>query len=365
MIQEENNLDSKLLNSLKERPQYLVVLFTVMVTTLSLFLVKSFLGYKIVALIYLLIVSIKAMFLEFKPTLLSAFLSALLWNFLFIPPTFTFHISEPEDVLMFIMFFVVALVNIVFQNRIRKIESESRSKEENERTLKLYSTLLNSLSHELRTPIATIIGSIDTIKGNKEKLSPANYDLLLNEIEIAGNRLDYQVENLLNMSRLESGMLKLKLDWCDVNEMIYLLIEKQFDGNARILFKEVNSFPLCKMDMGLTEQVLINLISNSLQYNSEDCQVIIRITTEAENLIIEIKDNGKGVSQEYLPHLFEKFYRVPNTKSGGTGLGLSIVKGFVDAMNGTIFVENIDPKGLCFTISIPVEMTYLNSIKNE
>lgn len=358
-------MDSKLLNSLKERPQYLVVLFIVMVTTLSLFLVKSFLGYKIVALIYLLIVSIKAMFLEFKPTLLSAFLSALLWNFLFIPPIFTFHISEPEDVLMFIMFFVVALVNIVFQNRIRKIEAKSRLKEENERTLKLYSTLLNSLSHELRTPIATIIGSIDTIKGNKEKLSTANYDLLLNEIEIAGNRLDYQVENLLNMSRLESGMLKLKLDWCDVNEMIYLLIEKQFDGNARILFKEVNNFPLCKMDMGLTEQVLINLISNSLQYNSQDCQVIIGISTESENLIIEIKDNGKGVSQEYLPHLFEKFYRVPNTKSGGTGLGLSIVKGFVDAMNGIIFVENVAPKGLCFRISLPVEMTYLNSIKNE
>ncbi|WP_248574843.1 ATP-binding protein [Flavobacterium sp. H122] len=358
-------MNSKLLNSLKERPQYLVVLFIVAVTTLSLFVVKSFIGYKIVALIYLLIVSIKAMFLDFKPTLLSAFLSALFWNFLFIPPTFTFHISEPEDVLMFIMFFVVALVNIVFQNRIRKIEAKSRQKEENERTLKLYSTLLNSLSHELRTPIATIIGAIDTIKDSKDKLSSTNYDLLLNEIEIAGNRLDYQVENLLNMSRLESGMLKLKLDWCDVNEMVYLLIEKQFDGNARIIFEEVNNFPLCKMDMGLTEQVLINLIGNSLQYNYENCQVIISISTESENLIIEIKDNGVGVLPEYLPYLFEKFYRVPNTKSGGTGLGLSIVKGFVDAMNGTIFVENVTPKGLCFKITIPVEMTYLNNIKNE
>lgn len=305
------------------------------------------------------------MFLEFKPTLLAAFLSALLWNFIFIPPTFTFHISEPEDVLMFIMFFAVALVNIVFQYRIRKIENKSRLKEESERTLKLYSTLLNSLSHELRTPIATIIGSVDTIKGNKETLSQSNYDLLLNEIEIAGSRLDYQVENLLNMSRLESGMLKLKLDWCDINELIYLLIEKQFDGNKRILFQEVNDFPLCKIDIGLTEQILINLISNSLQYNEIDKVVKIAIETQEDKLVYTIQDNGKGVATEFLPNLFDKFYRVPNSKSGGTGLGLSIVKGFVDAMNGTIFVENCIPTGLCFTIEIPTEMTYLNNIKNE
>ncbi len=358
-------MNSKLLNSLKERPQYLVVLFIVAITTLSLFVVKSFIGYKIVALIYLLIVSIKAMFLDFKPTLLSAFLSALFWNFLFIPPTFTFHISEPEDVLMFIMFFVVALVNIVFQNRIRKIEAKSRQKEENERTLKLYSTLLNSLSHELRTPIATIIGAIDTIKDNKDKLSSTNYDLLLNEIEIAGNRLDYQVGNLLNMSRLESGMVHLKLDWCDINEHIYLLIEKQFDGNKRILFHEVNDFPLCKIDIGLSEQILINLISNSLQYNEDDKVVEIKIAVQDNRLIYTIQDNGKGVENEFLSSLFDKFYRVPNSKAGGTGLGLSIVKGFVDAMNGTILVENMSPSGLSFKIEIPAEMTYLNNIKNE
>lgn len=365
LILEENNLDSKLLNSLKERPQYLVVLFTVALTTLSLFIAKAFLGYKVIALIYLLIVSIKAMFLDFKPTLLSAFLSALLWNFLFIPPTFTFHISEPEDVLMFIMFFVVALVNIVFQNRIRKIEAKSRLKEENERTLQLYSTLLNSLSHELRTPIATIIGAIDTIKDNKDKLSSTNYDLLLNEIEIAGDRLDYQVENLLNMSRLESGMVHLKLDWCDINEQIFLLIEKQFDGNKRILFQEVNDFPLCKIDIGLTEQILINLISNSLQYNDQDKTVAIKIEAKENTLVYTIQDNGRGVEKEFLSSLFDKFYRVPNSKAGGTGLGLSIVKGFVDAMNGTIFVENVSPSGLSFTIEIPAEMTYLNNIKNE
>ena len=358
-------MNSKTLNYLKSKPQYVVVVLIVLTSATTFYFLKSLLGYKIIALLFLLIVSIKAMFLEFKPTLLAAFLSALLWNFIFIPPTFTFHISEPEDVLMFIMFFVVALVNIVFQYRIRKIENKSRLKEENERTLKLYSTLLNSLSHELRTPIATIIGSIDTIKENKDKLSPSNFDLLLNEIEIAGSRLDYQVENLLNMSRLESGMLKLKLDWCDINELIYLLIEKQFDGNKRILFQEVNDFPLCKIDIGLTEQILINLISNSLQYNEIDKEVRIAIEAQENKLVYKIQDNGKGVEPEFLPSLFEKFYRVPNSKSGGTGLGLSIVKGFVDAMSGTIFVENVIPNGLSFTIEIPTEMTYLNNIKNE
>lgn len=353
------------LYSLNQKPQYLVVIILVSITTLTLFFANSFFGYKIVAFIYLLIVSILAMFFKFKPTLLAAFLSALFWNFIFIPPTFTFHISQPEDVLMFFMFFVVALVNIVFQNRIKTIEDNNRLKKEDERALKLYNVLLNSLSHELRTPIATIIGSIDTIKLNKERLSISNYELLLNEIEIAGNRLNYQVENLLNMSRLEAGMLSLKLDWCDVNELIYLLIEKHFDGNKRIHFEAVNNFPLCKIDIGLTEQILINLIKNSLQYNLSDKFVRIDLKTTNKGLKIIIKDNGKGVSNEYLLSLFDKFYRVPNTQAGGVGLGLSIVKGFIEAMNGNVFVKNIEPSGLYFEIDIPVELTYINNIKNE
>ena len=358
-------MNYKLLFSLKNKTQYLFVIITIVITTLSLYLVKPILGYKIIAFIYLLIVSVKAMFLDFRSTLLAAFLSALLWNFIFIPPTFTFLISEPEDLLMFIMFFMVALVNIVFQYRIRKIENEKRLDEEKERTLKLYTTFLNSLSHELRTPIATIIGSIDTIKTNKEKISESNYDLLLNEIEIAGNRLNHQVENMLNMSRLEAGMLRLKSDWCDINELVYLLIENQFQGNTRIIFNDKPNFPLCKIDIGITEQILSNLIRNSLQYNENDKKVTIDIETTSDKLIFFIEDNGKGVSSEHLPNLFTKFYRVPNSQSGGTGLGLSIVKGFVESMNGTITIENKISGGLKFKIEIPTEMTYLNNINNE
>ena len=122
---------------------------------------------------------------------------------------------------MFLMYFVIALINAVLTYKIRQVERKIRDEKEKEKTIKLYNTLLNSLSHELRTPISTIIGAIDTIKDNGTKLTESNISDLYTEIEIAGFRLNRQVENLLSMSRLEAGILKPKLDWCDVNELVF------------------------------------------------------------------------------------------------------------------------------------------------
>ena len=166
----------------------------------------EFIGYRIVALILLLVVSLLAMLIDIFPVLVTALLSALIWNFFFIPPTFTFHIGTPEDALMFLMYFVIAMINAVLTFKIREFERKARDKEEKEKSIKLYNILLNSLSHELRTPIATIIGAIDTIKDNETKLSNNNKKELYSEIEIASFRLNRQVENLLNMSRLEAGI---------------------------------------------------------------------------------------------------------------------------------------------------------------
>ena len=124
-----------------------------------------------------------------------------------------------------IMYFLIALINAALTYKIRQVEKASRKKEEKANTVKLYDTLLNSLSHELRTPIATIIAATDNLQSN-DKLTTENKEQLVTEIAKASFRLNQQVENLLNMSRLESGFIKPKKDWCDINEIVYSTVKK-------------------------------------------------------------------------------------------------------------------------------------------
>lgn len=318
------------------------------------------------ALILLMSVSILAMLFDILPVLIASLLSALIWNFFFIPPTLTFHIDNAEDLLMFLLYFFIALVNAVLTFKIRKEEKKARDKEEKENTIKLYNTLLNSLSHELRTPISTIIGAVDTLRENKEKISEPNQNELLDQISIASLRLNRQVENLLNMSRLETGMLKLNLDWCDTNELISSVIQKlSLTHKQKIIFEPNESLPLFKLDSLVIEQVLQNLLHNAIHYTPPNAEITILTNSIAGIFFIYVSDTGSGIPIHEQPLLFDKFYRLPHSKTGGSGLGLSIVKGFIEAHNGKVNVENNTHGGATFVVQIPAETSYLNNLKNE
>ena len=265
------------------------------------------------------------------------------------------------------MYFIIAMVHAVLTYKIRQIQKDARKKEEKANTLKLYNTLLNSLSHELRTPIATIIGASDNLLMNANKLTDDNKANLLSEISLASLRLNQQVENLLNMSRLESGFIQPKKDWCDVNELIYASIKHMEDhsDDHKIVVQVKENLPLFKLDVGLMEQVLYNLISNAIIYTPVNSTVIITADCAGNNCIIIVEDDGKGFPAEEKEKAFEKFYRLKYSKTGGTGLGLSIAKGFVEAHNGTIRLESSNSGGAKFTIEIPTEISSLNDLKNE
>jgi two-component system sensor histidine kinase KdpD len=345
---------------------FISIVLVFIVSTICFFLSK-YIDYRITALILLMTVSLIAMLFDILPVLLTAILSGLILNFFFIQPLFTFHITNTEDILLFLMYLIIALVNAVLTFKIKEVESKARDKEEKEKTIKLYDTLLNSLSHELRTPIATIIGAIDTLKENKNKLSENNQTELLEEIDKASIRLNRQVENLLNMSRLETGMLKLKQDWCDINELIYTVIQKitPIKKEHIINFIPDEKLPLFKLDAGLIEEIVQNLVTNAILYTPKNTIINISVSYEFNNCVLSVSDNGKGFPENQIQFVFDKFYRLPNTKTGGSGLGLSIVKGFVEAHNGTIKLENKINSGACFTIIIPTETSYLNNLKNE
>jgi two-component system sensor histidine kinase KdpD len=220
---------------------------------------------------------------------------------------------------------------------------------------KLYKTLFNSISHELRIPVTTIMGASDTLM-TQDYPEEIRQRLFL-QINLASIRLNRLIENLLNMSRLESGLISPRPDWCDVHDLANKV--------ASALRQELTPFklaviipadtPMVRIDYGLTEQVIYNLVLNATQYAPERSRIRLKIFYDNRYLVIQVMDRGKGFPESDLPSIFNKFYRGKDALAGGTGLGLSIVKGFVEAQKGDVIAENRQNGGAKFTIKIPVE----------
>ncbi len=226
---------------------------------------------------------------------------------------------------------------------------------------KLYKTLFSSISHELRIPVTTIMGAADTLLSDEHSQEVRKN--LQEEIFIASERLNRLIENLLNISRLESGRIRPKLDWCDVNDLV-----SQVLGTLRNEVREFNievvippDMPLVKIDFGLMEQVLHNLIYNATQHADKSSTIRIKMYYDAPDFILQVMDRGAGFPKDTLPYIFNKFYRVEGAKTMGTGLGLSIVKGFVEAHNGTVTAENRIHGGAKFTVKIPTGKPEFNN----
>jgi two-component system sensor histidine kinase KdpD len=348
-------------NKIELKKQYLLSILVVCLVAALCFACSAYIGPEVVAFILLVTLSVIAMFFVILPVLVTALLSALIWDYFFLTPRFRFQVKNTEDEIMLSMYFVIASINAVLTFKIRQVEKLARTREEKARALKLYKTLLNSLSHEFRTPIATIIGSTDNLLTNSA-LSDNDKEKLLSEISIASLRLNRQVENLLNMSRLESGVIEPKKDWCDVNELIVDVIQGLDEQlkNHQVEIDVKDNFPLFRIDYGLMEQVLYNLVHNASQYTPQGSRIKICADCSGEQLLIAVEDNGIGLPEDETGKVFEKFYRPKHAPAGGTGLGLSIVKGFVEAHNGTVGLENKPLHGARFVLNIPAEKLLLN-----
>jgi len=489
--------------------QYLSVFLFVTLVSVVFYFVKDFIGYQIVSFGLLFLVSILAIFYGTGPILLAATLSALIWDYFFIPPQFTLHIGRPEDMLMLMMFFIIAILNGILTSRLRRQEIKTRIREERTNALyqltkdlnaissynevtrvaasyikkyfqldcvilikdeenhlkiqphtdsgivmtenemsianwvfkhsakagrltdtlpsgeftyyplqgnsgnmgviavkqtvafthgeelfwdtflsqitgkyereflrdatkrsyliseseKLYKTLFNSISHELRIPVATIMGATDTLL--TQEYHEDTRKKLYSEINTASVRLNRLIENLLNMSRLETGRITPHPDWCDVHDLANSVLESLANELKPFKISVVipANMPLVLIDFGLMEQVLHNLILNSTQHSLPDTQIRLKFFYDNGFLNIQVMDRGTGFHHSELTSVFNKFYRGKDAKAGGTGLGLSIVKGFIKAHKGTVAAENRKNGGALFRIKIPVEISDINSLK--
>ncbi len=238
----------------------------------------------------------------------------------------------------------------------RELLAEENSKNlmarESERLGKI---LLNTVSHELRTPLTTIKGSITALMDSSTGADREARDILLSETLTATDRLNGIVENLLSMSRLESGMLRLKRSETDVFDLASVVADalRRQTADHPFTIEIDENVPPISVDFILMVQVLSNIVQNAVYYTPAGTPIELAVERKGRDVSITVSDAGRGVAPEELPHLFDTFFRGKKAASGGVGLGLSICKGIVEAHGGKIRAYNNRRGGLSVAIALP------------
>jgi two-component system sensor histidine kinase KdpD len=226
-------------------------------------------------------------------------------------------------------------------------------------TEKLRSALLTSISHDLRTPLASILGSATSLKQYRGQMGETDQEQLLATIQEEAERLNHFIANLLDMTRLESGALVPNLEPVDLGDVVGSVLRrvKPLVQQHKITLDIEQGLPMPRLDPVLFEQVLFNLLDNAAKYAPAGTAITLRARREGAAVKVQVLDEGPGLPEEDRERVFDKFYRVRagDKQRAGTGLGLAIARGFMEAMGGTITAANrSDAQGAVFTLTLPV-----------
>ena len=305
------------------------------------------------------------MILSRGPVLLAATLSAVSWNFLFIPPRFTLHIDKVEDALTFMTYFVIALTVGGLTAQLKAREHLAAQVQLAKNSERLRKTLLDCVSHELKTPLAAIgAASQELLRLAANGRDAQMLQELAREIHDGSHRLNRVVNNLLDMNRLESGVVQPNREWCDVRELLDSAIESEGESvNGREVRLDVpENTPLALIDHLLIEQAVAKLLANAGSYTPSKLPIEVDAECHNGRLRICVSDRGPGLGPGLAERVFEKFYRADARRAGGLGLGLAIARGFVEAHGGKLTAENRDGGGARFVVEMPVRVMDPNSV---
>lgn len=258
------------------------------------------------------------------------------------------RLAENEEFLRTISFMIGSSI---IREKIVKIRQKTMVEEETE---KLYSIILSSISHELKTPVTSIALSASGLCDDKLSGDKITREVLINDILEANDRLNRIITNLLDMTRIESGRLKLNLQWNDINDLLTVASHKYINELKDYNFiKEINEvLPPIKLDFGLVEQVISNLLYNAIIHTKPGTTIIMTAGIENSDIYIEIKDDGGGI--QAIDKIFNKFYKERPKKTGGLGIGLSICKAIIEFHKWTLEAHNNEIGGVTFKIIIPI-----------
>ena len=311
------------------------------------------LSYNALGYIYLLAVIALSLRIGRWPAIGAAVLSGLAWNFFFVPPRLSFSVLHFDESLLLTTYFAVALIAGQL-TALRSAADRATMLVESER---MHQTLLDSVSHELKTPIAVFRTALEQLSTG----DPYRREILIAELRMATQRLDNLVGNLLNQTRLESGVLRPKMDWCAARDLVAAArraVGSRLAGHpveVQIPF----DFPIFLADAALMEQAIANLLLNASVHTPAGTRISVTVGSldDPNRVFISVEDNGPGVPVELRERIFDKFSRGPDSRSGGVGLGLSIVKGFMLAQGGDVAVVPVPTGGARFTLLVPFSVS--------
>jgi len=238
-----------------------------------------------------------------------------------------------------------------------QLAEQARQSQLLQATEKLQTALLNSISHDLRTPLVSITGALSSLREDGVALDDATRRNLIDTASGEAERLNHLVGNLLDMTRVEAGAMRVAQEPCDVQDAIGSALERLeslLKGRAVNVALPAN-LPLVSMDFVLIVQVLVNLLDNAAKYSTPGTTIDVSARVANAHLEIAIADRGVGIPPEDLSRVFDKFYRVQRPDGViGTGLGLAICKGIVEAHHGNIQAKNRQGGGTIVVLRLPL-----------
>lgn len=283
------------------------------------------------------------------PSVIAASLAVLAFDFCFVAPRFTFAVAEPHHLLTFAAMFAAGLVISSLTARLRHQERIVQQASARAHVEELRSSLLSAVSHDLRTPLAVITGAATTLRDEGSSLTPAARDDLLTSIVEDARRLERVLSNLLQLTRIESGLVPAR-EWIPVEELVGAALTRMEDalGDLRVVL-DIPGDLLVSVDPVLFEQVLINLIDNAIKHGAPPFE--LRAGRTERTLTLTVSDHGPGIPESKRPFVFEKFARA--STAPGTGLGLAVVRAIVEAHAGAVSIDGATPGGARVNVTLP------------
>lgn len=311
-----------------------------------------------IAMVYLLAVVVIALTFSRGAAIASSVLCVAAFDFVFVPPRGTFTVDDVQYLLTFTIMLSVALViSGLMANRRRAAETQAALTIEAE-TERIRSTLLASISHDLRTPLAVMAGASSSLAEGGERLSAAERGALAKSIYNQARDMSEQVAKVLQMTRLETGAITLERDWVAVSEIAGSVLSRLTERLAghRLIVAIPGDLPLLRADATLLEQALANLVENAARHTPAGTVVQVRATCNDRELTLSVEDFGPGLADAELERVFEKFqHGSAEGSAGGVGLGLAICRSIVRLHGGRVWAEKVPGGGAAFRMTLPLE----------
>jgi two-component system sensor histidine kinase KdpD len=311
-----------------------------------------------IAMVYLLAVVIVALRFTRGAAIASAVLCVLAFDVVFVPPEGTVTVDDIQYLLTFVIILAVALIISSLMTGSRKqAEAKARLALEAE-SERIRSTLLASISHDLRTPLAVMVGASSSLVEKGERMTAQERSVLAKSIFDRARALSEQMSKLLQMTRFDTGAITLQRDWTAFSEIAGTVLARLSERLAghRLMVEIPADLPLIRVDAMLIDQALANLLENAAQHTPPGTVIRLRAKVDGKVVLVSVEDFGPGIDDKDMERLFAKFHH-GRAAGGGVGLGLAICRAIIALHGGDTWADRVQGGGMAFHFTVPIEQT--------